>query len=361
MPTSHAVSADWASPFRKPGSRRSARPAPASGSRTTTSPAPRLRGGRLHLALQPRLVLRVTAPAPAAAAPGPRPRAAGAGRRPRGCPVAATLPECEAHPVPLPCGPRLPAPPSLVAARGRRRPVLPPRPRPGRRAGSDRRPGHGGQSDRSRRRALVHRAAGNARGEPATAGPPPTAAVCGRGQPGQRAQRHEAAEERRHRSCGQQPAPLHCPGIASLAAELDHGMGQRPHRPRDRRVKHATAGRTPASASRSARKPSEPAAKAEPRSFRPPVDLARAVTSLARARTRPSAISNSRVPAPPATRTTSHTEDTRRDPSGARVWWTTRSSALATCSRTAPCGSAISASVSTRRAAHPRASSRARW
>ncbi len=63
---------------------------------------------------------------------------------------------------------------------------------------------------------------------------------------------------------------------------------------------------------------------------------------------------SSRAPGPPATRTTSVTDSTTRAPSGSRTWWTTRSSALATCSRTAECGSptpAIRASVSIRRSA----------
>jgi hypothetical protein len=60
------------------------------------------------------------------------------------------------------------------------------------------------------------------------------------------------------------------------------------------------------------------------------------------------------VPVPPAARTTSVTDSTAREPSASRAWCTITSSALATCSRTAACGSptpAISASVSRRRSA----------
>ena len=60
------------------------------------------------------------------------------------------------------------------------------------------------------------------------------------------------------------------------------------------------------------------------------------------------------MPVPPATLTTSVTDSTTRAPSASRAWCTTTLSALATCSRTAPCGSptpAISARVSMRRSA----------
>ena len=56
-------------------------------------------------------------------------------------------------------------------------------------------------------------------------------------------------------------------------------------------------------------------------------------------RSGPPRVQSSRVPAPPATRATSLTDSTTREPSGSRAWCTTTSRAPATWSRIAACGS----------------------
>ena len=306
MPTSQAVSADCASPCEE--ARACELGQAGAGERQKDdhqAREARLRGGRPDLALQPRLVFE-------------RPRQPS--QQPRQVAARALLEQARRHQA---VQPRRAGARSERLQRGlRARPGRQLRPRPsqlvprgtrhrlrslGQRAAQRVPAAEGvGQRDRRRRGALVDRAPVALAPGSEQAGDGPRPGGCGR-QPGERSQRHEAAGERRRRSGSQEPPSLHRSRVATLAAEPDHGVAQRAHRPGHRR--RVTHDRGPDAGQRLAQ--GEEAQRAGGEGER---------GHVARARTRPSAISSSRVPAPPATRTTSHTDDTRREPSGARVW-----------------------------------------
>ena len=171
-----------------------------------------------------------------------------------------------------------------------------------------------------------------------------------------------AARERNNRATEQQPAALGAHPDRALPPRAD----DRPDRSRPR-----GAATGPARSQRRAQ-PGQAAGREISARRGPRTRRQKASAALIRRAARPAgspgrpgrafaggrrAVQSSRVPAPPATRTTSLTDSTTRDPSGRRAWCTTRSSALATWSRIAACGSptpAISASVSIRRSASAR-------
>ena len=341
MPTSHAVRNEPPQPGDEARAGQLGQQRAAHGQQDHHDPREAgLGGGAAHLVLQARLVAEGLRALAQQRATGRRPRGAAPGRPPPPCRAAAERTR-SAHRLQRVLGPRARRqlgghPPQLVPRRARqslgrlrqrRRAASGPRParRPApARAPRPPAPPRGGSAPARaqqpstpatapRRRAPRRRAGPPARSPPAPQAPRPPAAAAAapprrdRGPPGPRAPpRRPAAPTAQRRARRAHPRAGTCRGEATARASSRDTAPER---------------RTPAPSALSA--------------TRPPCN-------------------SSRVPAPPATRTTSATEVTAREPSRRRAWCTTRSTALATCSRTAACGSAtsaISASVSSRRSA----------